>query len=56
MTTRNNNIGLAASSFIIGALIGASVGVLFAPYKGKKNQKINCESSERNHSKFYNKN
>ncbi len=36
MTTRNNNIGLAAGSFIIGALIGASVGVLFLLIKVKK--------------------
>ena len=40
MTTRNNNIGLAAGSFIIGALIGASVGVLFAPHKGEKTRKL----------------
>ncbi|MFD2907699.1 YtxH domain-containing protein [Flavobacterium ardleyense] len=40
MKNRNNDIGTIAGSFIVGALIGATVGVLFAPHKGKKTRKL----------------
>ena len=40
MKNLNKNAGLITGGFVIGALIGASVGVLFAPHKGKKTRKL----------------
>lgn len=37
---KNKDIVEIAGTFMIGALVGAAIGVLFAPHKGKKTRKI----------------
>jgi gas vesicle protein len=40
MTMENQNKGkIIVGSLLVGALVGATVGVLFAPHKGKKTRK-----------------
>ena len=52
MKNSNKNAGLIAGGFVIGALIGASVGVLFAPHKGKKTRKLIATAVKKNGRKF----
>ena len=39
MNNLNNKGRLVVGSLLVGALVGATVGVLFAPHKGKKTRK-----------------
>jgi gas vesicle protein len=52
MENLNNKGKLVVGSLLVGALIGATVGVLFAPHKGKKTRKNIANSVKNSASKF----
>lgn len=52
MENLNNKGKLVVGSLLVGALIGATVGVLFAPHKGKKTRKNIAKSLKKSSNKF----
>jgi gas vesicle protein len=54
-TMENQNNGkIIVGSLLVGALVGATVGVLFAPHKGKKTRKNIANSVKKTAKKFKN--
>lgn len=48
----NNNQRLVVGGLLIAALVGASLGILFAPHKGRKTRKTIADSVKNTASSF----
>lgn len=48
----NNNQRLVVGGLLIAALVGASLGILFAPHKGKRTRKTIADSVKKTASGF----